>query len=153
MMTDKQVRAFEKKIVKTDGCWLWSGKTDKRGYGVYAPYSNGKRIYINTHRVAYALYVSDPVGAVVCHQCDIPACVRPSHLFLGTQAENIADRDRKGRTANGVRNGSAKLTEHEVIAIRQLRTHGVKLAAIALIYPVSFQTIHKICTRKNWRSV
>lgn len=84
-------------------CWLWCGSLDRDGYGRQRV-GNRPRL---AHRVSYALAHGDvPDGAVVMHSCDTPACVNPAHLKAGTQQENIAQREARGR---GVRpNGKAK---------------------------------------------
>ena len=81
---------FWRKVQRDDGCWMWTAGRDGDGYGSY----RNKR----AHRVAWQLTRGPiPDGLVVCHSCDNPACVRPDHLFLGTQQDNIQDMLRKGR--------------------------------------------------------
>jgi hypothetical protein len=81
------------------GCWLWTGALDDKGYGRLGVNRSAQR----AHRVAYELFVG-PIpdlpgyhGGCLLHRCDNPACVNPQHLVVGTQQDNIADRERKGR--------------------------------------------------------
>lgn len=95
--------------VPFSGCYEWLGKADRLGYG---------RIWVSggyqlAHRVAYFIeYGVLRDDQVICHRCDNPSCVRPEHLFAGTQADNIRDAQRKGRLAVGDRHGSYRERHH-----------------------------------------
>lgn len=90
----RRVAAFWTHIEKTDDCWLWHGARNSFGYG-----SLGKNYrYRNAHRFSWYLEHGDIlVGQFVLHRCDVPACVRPDHLFLGDARDNSHDMCRKGR--------------------------------------------------------
>lgn len=130
------------------GCWLWGGFLYPSGYGQF--WLNGRNM--TAHRAAFELFVAPiPAGAVVCHRCDVKACVRPDHLFAGPQALNIADKVEKDHQAKGVDHGSAVLTEEQVRMIRTLREAGHGLRPLAQTFGVTKSTVHAIVTRKSWK--
>lgn len=89
--------SFWSRVKRTKSCWLWQGKKI-RGYGALGSRRNNE---IYAHRISWTLtYGSIPVGLNVLHRCDVHACVNPAHLWLGTQQDNIADMDQKGRRAS-----------------------------------------------------
>src|SRR5688500_2385277 len=107
---------FERYVQKTDTCWLWAGVKGRGGYG---------RMRINgrdrsAHRAAWEMANGQavPDGMHVCHRCDVPSCVNPEHLFLGTAKVNKADAIAKGRSVFGRRSPHAKLTDE---AVREAR--------------------------------
>lgn len=141
---------FEMKVMPepNSGCHLWTAYTSKGGYGRFG--INGD--VLDAHRVSYEMYVAQiPSGMCVLHKCDVPSCVRPDHLFLGTQKENLLDMTSKGRRscARGEKSGATKLTERLVAEIRKdARTH----REIAVAYGIGKSTVGAIKSRKYWRS-
>jgi hypothetical protein len=97
------------------GCWLWAGPLDVKGYGA----ANFRWRAIGAHRLAYAAFIG-PIapGLLCCHTCDNPRCCNPTHIFLGTDQDNVDDMIRKGRQKprQGI---GCRLTDDEVRAIRQ----------------------------------
>lgn len=90
----------------------------------------------------------------VMHACDEPSCVNPSHLSLGTVAENNADAARKGRKPRGSRNPKAKLDESQVLAIRERYARdGVTQQALANEYGVDRTAVQHIVHRKAWKHI
>lgn len=82
------------------GCWLWTGGTHRFGHGyiLIGSRSNGTRECVGAHRVSFELFCGPiPNGLFVCHRCDVPQCVNPDHLFLGTAKDNMMDAAKKGR--------------------------------------------------------
>jgi len=81
-----------------DECWKWTGFLSEDGYGRFRVGGRGG-IYLPAHRWAYEHWVTSPGDLYVCHTCDVPACVKVDHLWLGTAAENTADMIAKGRAS------------------------------------------------------
>lgn len=97
-------RRFWAKVEKGPGCWLWTGAKNSRGYGQTASGLKGKSKL--AHRASYEhFYGPIPDGLYVLHRCDVPHCVNPQHLFVGTAADNMQDAVRKGRALVGALNG------------------------------------------------
>jgi hypothetical protein len=144
---------FWSRVQKTRGCWFFGG-SPRRGYGRL--WDNTQRRVVSAHRKAWELYYGPvPIGLSVCHHCDVENCVRPSHLFIGTTGDNVADRDAKGHTARpfGELNPQAKLTTSSVRKIRALLHGGLSQTQIAAQFGVSRSTIGQIKDGKGWRHV
>jgi HNH endonuclease len=123
-----------------DGCWPWTRARDGCGYGLIkdAP---------RTHRHAWTLtYGPIPPDMDVCHTCDNPPCCNPAHLFLGTHAENMADKASKGRA-------SKKLTEDDVREIRRIRAADSTLVTIAQQFSITETMVSRIVRRLKWAHV
>jgi hypothetical protein len=137
------------------GCWEWTaGRNIDGGYGRLR-LDGG---LIMAHRLAWILtYGPIPEGLSVCHHCDNPPCCNPSHLFVGTQADNVMDAMKKGRQRmpmlSGADHGQAKLTWPKVQEIRKLyKMHHISQYVIGNLYGVSQGQIWHIITGKHWRT-
>jgi hypothetical protein len=145
---------FWKYVNKDTGtsCWEWTGCLEIAGYGKLRV--NGKNI--KAHRFSYQLHKGEiPDGMFILHSCDNPKCIRPDHLSIGTHAENMRDMINKNRDnkAKGSAAGQAKLTENQVIEIKQKLNLGIKQKIIAQEYNIDDSNISRIKTGKNWAHI
>jgi hypothetical protein len=159
MRSSESVRARLDKETAPDlnsGCWLWSGGVGAGGYGVVC--IDGK--VTKAHRWSWYAEtgVMPPPEIKVCHKCDVRQCINPAHLFLGTQADNVADMVAKGRHRNvpkpGSLNAGAKLTEQKVWEIRRcVEMDAWTQKEIAKSYGVSPMTVSRIARFEMWPHV
>lgn len=142
-------KRFEKWFAKGDGCWEWTGATNdhRGGYGVFNV--GGKMI--GAHVFALELD-GRPVarGQYACHTCDNPRCVNPSHLYVGTPADNVSDMLARGRARVGSRHYAARLTEDDVIYIRSSSEPSTRIAERFGVTP---NAINACRARKTWKHV
>jgi hypothetical protein len=148
---------FWSKVEKSGECWEWGGCLNN-GYGHIN--LNGKTV--SAHRLSYVLHHPLTIDLwehreiCVCHKCDNRKCVNPSHLFLGSYADNSKDRDTKGRgnPPKGEKHGNSKLTDTQVREIREKYANGfINKYQLALEYGVSDTTIRDIINRKLWKHI
>lgn len=157
---------FWERADKSGDCWLWTGGTfaKRGGYGTFYDDERGDMQRLRrAHRVAYEIEhcVELDQSEVVLHLCDTPACVRPSHLALGTQADNLADMRAKRRghvfTEKNVERGTdrynAKLDPDKVRRLRAAYVNGENLAQLAREMGVTQSAAQMAATGKSWRDV
>jgi hypothetical protein len=142
-------KLFFKKVKKSSGCWNWTARKNKDGYGQV--WINHKSYY--AHRISWSLKNGEiPKGMYILHSCDNPGCVNPNHLFLGTQADNVMDCFKKGKTTFGERDHFAKLKEKEVFEIRRLyKTGVVSQKLLSKMFMVSNTQINLIVRGVSWK--
>lgn len=147
---------FDAKFVKGAGCWEWLGGRDPDGYGFF--WDAVTQCSIRAHRYALERIVG-PLGALqACHSCDNPPCVRPDHLFAGTESDNMNDKAEKGRTLGfaamkGEKHTQAKLTEEQVVTIKHRLRSGERQGSIAADFSVGQSLISRIQNGKIWTHV
>ena len=145
-------RFWEKVDIKgPEDCWEWTSSKDKDGYGDFRNNRKERKV----HRFSWFLHYGEiPEGLLVCHHCDNPSCVNPTHLFMGTQKDNIQDALAKGRLKSpglkGEAHGRAKLTEEQVLSIR---TSGRSEADLARKYNVDRKAIWNIKNHITWTHI
>lgn len=143
---------FWDKVEKGEGCWEWLACVQK-GYGRFKV--GGKRGSMKlAHRVAWELANGPiPDGLNVLHRCDNGKCVRPAHLFLGTQMDNVRDCVAKGRYPSrvGERNGRARLSKQDAERIRERNAAGESYRKLGAEYGVNYAHIGHIVNRLVWQ--
>jgi len=162
-LTPDVLERFWSKVEKADGCWLWkAGTTTSMKYGCLSILG----ISVPSHRISWIIANKKdvPKGLVILHECDVPACVNPQHLRLGTQSENIKDMWAKGRgkviqnSKSELRCGSkspvSKLTEKEVIRMREIHSQGImNIEELAKLYAINQSTASRIINRHSWKHI
>ena len=135
-------------------CIEFEGPRNEGGYGIVGYRESGKHYADRAHRVSFRLaFGFCPDDKMVCHKCDNPPCVNPEHLFLGTRADNNADKVSKGRQVRGDTCPASRLTSVQVDEIKLLLaapSYGY-LTRIAKAYCVSVVTVHNIKTGATWK--
>lgn len=139
------LRRWLDKVDRSGDCWMW--KAGKSG-GKYGQFHMFARPML-AHRIGVMLAGVDPGELFVCHKCDVPLCVRPSHMFLGTHKDNMADAAKKGRMC-GENHPLARLTNEDIIMIRASMLPQIILARR---FGVRKQTISSIKKRRLWGHV
>lgn len=140
---------FIDKILVGDDCWEWTA-SKRLGYGRFRTREGLE----TAHRIAYRMFCGPiPERMLVCHSCDNRGCVKPSHLFLGTAADNMRDMVEKDRSPRnpGEGNPSAKLTNKQVLNIKMALSDGYySQSDLARHYSVTPSAIHLIAHGKKW---
>ncbi len=135
------------------GCILWTGCTNKRGYGVIGSGPPRHKMIVAS-RISYELFVGPiPETLFVLHRCDNPPCINPVHLLVGTHADNLADMAAKGRSMRGELQHNAVLTSGDVREIRRRAAAGEYMKHLANEYHVNPQTVADAVHRKTWRHI
>lgn len=145
-----------------DECWPWTAARLRGGYGMFwdgTYLASGGPHTVSAHRWMYQHFIR-PLTDTECvlHHCDNPPCVNLAHLFIGTHADNAADRQAKGRggpgggRSPGEANGSARLTSAQVLEMRALyAAGGITHRQLRARFQVSAGLVHAILSRKVWR--
>jgi len=137
-------------VSHTNQCWEWKAGTMGKGYGQFRASRTDPRLSTRlAHQLSWIFSFGDiPPGMFVLHKCDNIKCVNPSHLFLGTQLDNIRDMISKNRGAKGEGNGMAKLTE---VKVRSIAKDNRNRNLIASEYGVSLSVVSNIKNRRIWK--
>ena len=139
------------------GCWLWMGTMITGGYGAVRVDNK----LIGAHRHSYEKFKGEiPEGMHVRHRCDMPCCVNPDHLILGTHADNMQDKKKRGRVkgcvvdSDGEKNVNAKLTVSDVRKMRRMYSGGtMNQYELADHFGVSQPVVSQIVRFKTWQHV
>ncbi len=145
------IESFWRKVEVTSGCWLWIGAKWPSGYGYVHV---RKDVMMPAHRLSYIASYGVFRDVFVCHHCDVRLCVRPDHLFLGTNEMNVADCVSKNRQVNGSTHPLSKLDREKVIQIFKKRNiYGFSLKQLSDEYGVAVAGLSRILNGKIWKFV
>lgn len=158
---DESIKRFWAKVAKTDHCWNWVGAKNRNGYGNFRSLHFLPTLLAS--RISWMIANGDiPIGLGVLHRCDNPACVRPDHLFLGTQKDNASDKMSKGRhpaqsgrtdylprgKSHHFYNRGPKMTRERAFLIR---ISAASNRALATLLGISPSMVSRIKTGECWR--
>lgn len=151
-MNQRHVERFWARVQKSDGCWEWTAsRRGGRPGAEYGAFSVGRRS-VSAHRFSWELHRGlVPEGLMVLHECDNPKCVRPDHLFLGTNLDNIDDMVKKERQSRGETHGMHRLTEADVLAARERYATGESVEDLARQLGVARVTMQQAITGRTWK--
>lgn len=148
MSHESRIEASVERIPES-GCWVYTGN-NLNSVG-YARFKIGGR-KISGHRLSYETYVG-PIGDLfVLHRCDVPCCLNPAHLMLGTQADNMQDKFRKRRHSDRRAEGcpTSKINWDIVRSIRTSLARGEQQKDLAARFAISQPTVSDIARNKTW---
>ncbi len=155
MKNEPLIKRFEDKFerIPEAGCWIWTASVGPKGYGMFA---HSHTDHDRSHRSAWRIYRGPiPDGMFVLHRCDVPSCVNPEHLFLGTHKDNMQDMVSKGRGRGlvGSAHPESKLTEADVLEMRRLSKAGKTAIEIAAQFGVGKSAANYACNGTTWKHV
>lgn len=150
--------AFWLYVDKTPGqgpkgeCWEWQRGRLPKGYGAFQTAVAGKKVYLATHYVWFLTHGALP-DLQILHSCDNPPCVNPDHLREGTNADNVKDKMERGRQPRGEKCAIAKLSDSQVVEIKELIRNGRAPKDIAPLFNISPAVIFNIRAGIIWKHV
>lgn len=133
-------------------CWPWQGSRNTYGYGRISEGKRGSCVALMAHRLSWEIHRGAiPDGMNVLHSCDNPPCVNPGHLFLGSQADNVADMVAKGRQQRGAKHAHSKLTDAEAVVMRTAYLAGTTTAELAARFGRTKTGVTYVLRGEGWR--
>lgn len=162
-LTSREAELFWRKvkvIYPIQNCWEWQAALNNKGYGVFTIGPHGHTTSYLAHRLAYSLIHKDPGSKKCCHHCDNPRCCNPTHIFVGTQSENVSDMISKGRKiqVRGESHPRTRLTWEQVLEIRELYIpakrggKGNGSFALAERFGISISHLLAIVNKEVWKT-
>ncbi len=149
--TTAEIARFFDKVLITDSCWLWISALDKDGYGKLKFHQK----QFQAHRFSYELFVGPiELGKYILHrkECGNRNCVNPHHLYMGTPADNVKDRQTWGKLVRGEDHGNARLSEKDVLDIRRIhKDKQITFKNTADLFGISPTYVGQIVSGKNWK--
>ena len=158
------VKRFFQKVQKTPNCWFWTASKRNKGYGAFVyPSINGDIVQGRAHRFSWEVHHGKiPENLCVLHKCDVPACVNPSHLFLGTKRQNNLDMVKKGRHRHGTSKTPVSLCKYKrgehhwnykfndkiIAQVRGDREDGMSYGKLSKKFCINIAYLWRLCNRE-----
>jgi hypothetical protein len=149
-MSKPLAERFWAKVKRGNACWIWKAYRNANGYGTIG--QGGRQApHLLAHRVSWMIHFGPiPEKLAVLHKCDNPACVKPSHLFLGTHDDNMKDAAVKGRTAKGEGHGLSKLKKSAIFLIRSMECRQTEIADT---FGITQSNVSRIRNNHTWKHI